>query len=405
MKIALVSYEYPPDTAFGGIATYVQQAALMLCRRGHHVEVFTSSPMRSETAEVDGITVHRIQESSREVFPQRIGAVFHNRHRHVQFDVLEGPEYGADARECVRVVPDIPLVIKLHTPSVLIYRIGEQGIRVTMSARQRFRRSLRPLRRGRDALYDPARDDERRHALCADEIAAPSRAIADKVKALWRLQDQHISCFPIPYIPSDDLLSIPLDTRHNRVSFTGRIEARKGALDLAKAVPLVLAKHPNTRFRFVGKPEPEYLSAVQVALGIHQASVEFTGAVPLDQLPAVLAETDLCVYPSLWESFGIVCLEAMAAGRGVIGSSSGGMAELLDGGKVGRLIPPRSPKRIAAAVIELLDNPKLRMQLGQAARQRVLDVYNQDVVGALQEASYERAIEHRKRAKHRTFID
>src|SRR5258706_8181253 len=119
MKIAFISYEYPPDTAFGGIATYVFQAATMLRKRGHHVEVFAASVNRSGSESEDGILVHRIDEKSRFDFGPRIGEVFARRQSVIGFDVLEGPDYSADAREAVRLVPSIPLLLKLHTPSVL----------------------------------------------------------------------------------------------------------------------------------------------------------------------------------------------------------------------------------------------------------------------------------------------
>ena len=60
MNIAFISYEYPPDTAYGGIATYVHQAAMMLSRRGHHVEVFSGSPHRTGTENEECLLVHRI---------------------------------------------------------------------------------------------------------------------------------------------------------------------------------------------------------------------------------------------------------------------------------------------------------------------------------------------------------
>jgi len=60
MKIALVSYEYPPDTSYGGISTYVYQAAHMLVKAGHLVEVFTASPTRTGSCQESGINVHRI---------------------------------------------------------------------------------------------------------------------------------------------------------------------------------------------------------------------------------------------------------------------------------------------------------------------------------------------------------
>jgi glycosyltransferase involved in cell wall biosynthesis len=127
----------------------------------------------------------------------------------------------------------------------------------------------------------------------------------------------------------------------------------------------------------------------------YRSALEFTGGVPLDRIPTFLAMTDICVFPSIWESFGLVCTEAMSAGRAVVASSAGGMAELLDHGQVGRLVLPHHPDQIATAVLELLDNPALRMKLGQEARERVLSHYNLDCIGALQETSYERAIARR----------
>jgi hypothetical protein len=62
MKIAFISYEYPPDSAHGGIATYMHQAARMMSGRGHHVEVFAGSRHRSGTFCEDGVLVHRLIE-------------------------------------------------------------------------------------------------------------------------------------------------------------------------------------------------------------------------------------------------------------------------------------------------------------------------------------------------------
>ena len=108
MKIAFISYEYPPDTAYGGVATYVYQAARMLYERGHYVEVFAGSPHRYGTKNEEGIIVHRIVIKEREKFSEHIGSVFAQRHAATKFDILEGPEVHADARGAVELVPDIP---------------------------------------------------------------------------------------------------------------------------------------------------------------------------------------------------------------------------------------------------------------------------------------------------------
>lgn len=407
MKIAFISYEYPPDTARGGIATYVQQAAQMLARRGHQVEVFAASPEREGRQTIEGIAVHRVRvddgKQNMEAFVERVGQRFAQRHQTVQFDVLEAPEYQAEARGALRLVPDIPLVIKLHTPSFVINELNWSE----PSWELRVRRVVGALRRGEMPKpfvrfeYDPQTDIERSHILEADEIASPSQAIADRLIQTWGVDPTKVSLVPLPYNPSQDLLAIPIDTHTQVITFIGRLEQRKGILDLAQAIPLVLRECPQAKFRFVGAPWPSPRPALNMRQYIetkwrrYRAALEFTGSVPYSQIPSLLAKTDLCVFPSLWESYGMVCLEAMAAGRGVIASCSGGMAELLNHGEVGRLIPPRHPKKIAEAIVELLQNRELRMKLGKAGRDRVLSEYNSERIGALQEASYQKAIERR----------
>lgn len=420
MRIAFISYEYPPDTADGGIATYIYQASRMLADRGHSIEVFCGSRERTETSLEGEVLVHRLKAvhdkgfSEGTGFSPEIGEVFAQRHAQAPFDVLEGPEWRADAFYAVRHVPDIPLVLKLHTPSYMLLRISRPpfGSRVHLS--QTKNAVLTTLRGGQhfgqveDAL-------ERLHSKDADEIAAPSRAIAAELVRAWQIDPALVSHVPLPYTPGPDLLTIPADTDTGVVTFLGRLEMRKGVIDLAEAIPLVLRRHPSAKFRFVGRARAsprydmdmrEYLErklSSCLASEHLRSSVEFRDPVPLTAVPQILSETDICVFPSVWESYGFVCLEAMAAARGVIGSSAGGMAELLSGGGVGLLVPPHRPTKIADAICALLSDPARRKTLGQMARERTLSEYNPDRIGALQEQSYLRAIERRRRLGPRSI--
>ncbi len=375
MNVALISLEYPPETAYGGIATYARQAARMLAGRGHLVEVFAGTNGAEKTHCEDGIVVHRIpmQEG---LFTANVGAAFAHRHSQVAFDVLEGPEFRADALEAVRLVPDIPLVVKLHTPFYLCGALGRQERGLLSQSRT----LLGVARRRAQSVFPniPMRDWEHTHALQADEVVSPSQSLADMMTREWKLDKSRVVAIPYPYTPAPAMLAIPADTLSNRVTFLGRLEVRKGVVDLGRAIPLVLKQCPQAQFRFVGEaqasPDPtlnmeQYL---QRELSGHLASCEFVGKVALDSIPQMLQETDICAFPSLWENFPLVCLEAMSAGRGVVGSRAGGMAEMLDGGNVGRLATPRRPEELAAAIVELLQNPSMRTELGQKARQRVL---------------------------------
>lgn len=410
MKIAFISYEYPPDTAFGGIATYIYQITRVLQQRGHHVEVFAGSCQRSGSELDQGILVHRICETDLFTFADRIAPIFTDRHHLVEFDVVEGTEIGASASGAIQMVPDIPLVVKLHTPRFLIDEINQ--IEPTLSLK--LRRFVGALRRGQKPTpfsqwhYEADNDPECWHTQQADEITTPSQQLGIRLIEQWHLPADRVVHLPNPYTPAPELLSIPVDTSTQRVTFIGRLEIRKGILELAQAIPQILRQMPQTKFRFVGtslpSPQPgltmqEYLER---QLDSCRESLEFTGAIALDRIPEVLATTDICVFPSRWENFPNVCLEAMAAARGIVGSSAGGMVDLLDSGTAGLLVPPCHPDAIARAVITLLQNPDQRMQLGQTARERVLTAYNQEQIGQWQEASYRRAIQRRTAIGTRT---
>ena len=417
LHIAFISYEYPPDTAAGGIATYVKQAAQMLAGRGHAVEVFAAGKGRGgDEEEENGVLVHRLQDPTgagdgTHDFSERIAPLFALRHRDAPFDVLEGPEYRAEARDAVRLAPEIPLVVKLHTPSFLLRSMNTAlygPVRRTLSAAKSLLRRERPF-----YDYNPAEDPERAHCLLdADEVAAPSRAIGERVAKEWGLDPEILSFYPLAYTPPPALLQVPLETSTNTVTYYGRLEMRKGVVDLAAAIPLILAACPSARFRFVGrsltspKMGQDMRAFLTQALARQSSAVEFRDPVSPDSIPALLAETDICVFPSLWESFGYTCLEAMAAGRGVVATDPSGMAEMLreGGAEFGLLVPPQSPERIAAATIALLQNPARRIAFGKSARQRVLEQYSVSRVGALQEESYRRAINRRAAAGPRRQI-
>lgn len=418
MNIAFISYEYPPDAAYGGISTYVNQAARMLCARGHRVEVFTSSPFRAGSLNEDGILVHRILESDHSKFPAAIEATFVERHARVRFDVLEGPEYGADAMNAVKRVPNIPLVVKLHTPSFLLTAATYDGLRRSDPLRWRLLRgrireyALRCKAGSRPKwryTHKYASDAEREHTLDADEIASPSQALADIVTDAWQLDSTKVSCVPYPFVPDDALLGIPPGGNHGKVTFLGRLEVRKGVLDLARAIPMVLRQNPAILFQLIGPDDESPRQGVAMReylrkkLQRHASSVALLPPVPNDQLAELFSTTDVVVIPSVWENFANVCLESMAAARAIIASHSGGMAEMLGYGEVGRMVPPRRPDKLAQAIIELLAAPDLRRNFGEGARRRLLSEFNIDRICAIQEQSYQRAIERRKSAGTRAL--
>lgn len=397
MRLALVSYEFAGTAAGGGIGTYVRGAAAMMAARGHEVEVFTSAPADPLTLP-GGVVVHAAPVE-RQLFPGAVAAVFAQRHGARPFDVVEGPEYGAEAAEVARAFPDLPLVVKLHTPTFLIDEIRHGYL----SPWRKARFMLGGLRRGRVPKpywhYDPAGDPECAYTRGASEVTAPSRAILELLRSRWTLDPKRLAHIPNVFDPSADLLALPVSTATDRVTYLGRLEARKGVIELAEAMKLVLARVPATKFRLVGRSLPHPSTGEDLAthmrrlLGPFAEAVEFIDGLPHSEIPRLLGETDICVFPSIWENLPYVCLEAMAAGRGVIASGGSGMAELIDDSVTGKLVQPRDARGLADAILAMIADPAGRISMGEKARARASLGYTSEVIGPLQEASYLRAIE------------
>ena len=397
MRIGFVSFEYAGTGAGGGIGTYVRQAAKMMALRGHDVEVFCGSDTESALFEVCGARVNQIA-CSRHTFAEEVRATFTQRHRSSPFDLIEGAEFGADAIHIHGDHPEVALVVRLHTSTSLITQINNSFI--PLSAKLRF--IFGALRRAElPKLWWDAEDEfdaEKRHTLSADLITAPSKAIAQKVSSQWGLPRDRVQTYPNVFEPSQDLLEIPIGSDGRTALFLGKLEVRKGVLDLAKAVPIVGEAVSDAKFLLVGRDLPYPGSQQSVGEIMHKHYGRYVGhtehldAVAHAMIPNLLSRAAVAVFPSIWENFPYVCLEAMAAGRAVIGSSSGGMAEIIEDGETGLLVSPQDPKALADAIVRLMKDPALGIKMGIAAREHVASHYNADRIGPLQEQSYQAAV-------------
>jgi glycogen(starch) synthase len=418
MRIAYLSYEYPPDSDNGGIATYLAQATRMMSARGHEIEVFSSSPSREGRFENNGILEHLIRETNRKDFGIVAGHVFAARHAEKPFDVLEGPEYNADARKAVELVPGIPLVLKMHTPTLMVVNLNAPS-ELTPYLRHlyfSFRTIIGSFVKGRvqrpfyftlPYLQD-ARDwdeVEKAHAREATLIAPPCRDLCRYATTSWHLPEDAIRLAPHPYTPSKDFLSLQPRADGLTVGYVGRLEKRKGIETFVAAIPAILNAVPQARFRLIGAPmfHPEtqvpYDEWIRRKMPQYADRLEIVGKVSPERMAEAYGSLDICVIPSVWENFPNVCLEAMSAARAIVASSAGGMPDMLDQGQAGRLVAPGNPSLLAQEVISLLKSPAERLRLGQNARKRVIEAYNETVIGGLMEEIYCEAIE-RKTGKN-----
>jgi phosphatidyl-myo-inositol alpha-mannosyltransferase len=169
--------------------------------------------------------------------------------------------------------------------------------------------------------------------------------------------------------------------------FVGRMEKRKGLLPLLKAFRIVRKHGTDCRLLVVGSG-PQEREARRYVMTRRLAGVEFLGRVSDAEKVQLFRTADVYVSPATGqESFGIVLLEAMAAGAPIVCSDIHGYKGVVKRGEQALLVPPGEPKPLAEAILRLLADPALRERMGEAGRERVVQ-YGWDRVAARVEAYY-----------------
>jgi glycogen(starch) synthase len=407
MKIALLSFEYPPETGFGGIGTYTWYHARALARLGHEVHVIaglsrgtrtedheTTPPLRKEA---DGVFVHRFRAEGPVMrcfqsfgrcgchwTQQRLengwsmdAALTQLLARH-KFDIAEMPECGAEGwRLNARL--QIPTVVRFHSPSRLImpfYDVPKADIAMCSALEDRAIRHASALTSCSQFLAHEA------HSKLG--VAGPIQVIPNG------LDPELFDNAPIGDVAAK--YGLPRD--RVTILFTGRMERRKGSHLFAAIASSVLRTH-NAAFVFAGEDLFGYMKQLlaQVPGSEMRGSVHYVGKLPLDELRSLIRVADIMMLPSLWENCPYSCLEAMAAGRAIVASDQGGLPELIRHGHNGMLATTDQPESFATHLKTLIDAESLRRQLGNCARRTVEDRYTDSYVAQLSVDAYAGCIE------------
>jgi glycosyltransferase involved in cell wall biosynthesis len=164
---------------------------------------------------------------------------------------------------------------------------------------------------------------------------------------------------------------LPLPQDAITVGFIGRLDERKGVLDLLQAWPRVAQANGRAQLVIVGRGELE--DEVQ-RRATRLERVTFVGY--RDDVAALLKRCDIIAVPSRWEGFGLVAAEALAAGKPVVAAEASSLPEIVRHEQEGLLVPPHQPQALADALIRLIQDPELRVQLGRAGERRAQDAFS-----------------------------
>jgi starch synthase (maltosyl-transferring) len=168
-----------------------------------------------------------------------------------------------------------------------------------------------------------------------------------------------------------DRKTLGFDPADRIALFVGRLDPQKGLPYLLEAVEQVAAKRPRWKLAMTGREgtESEWFRERVAESPILSQHVKWFGF--RDDIPALLKTAEVLLLPSLWEGMPNVVLEAMAAGRAVIGTDVEGTHELVLPGKTGWLVPPENSEALAEAMADAFDHPDRTERFGKAGRERV----------------------------------
>jgi phosphatidylinositol alpha-1,6-mannosyltransferase len=218
---------------------------------------------------------------------------------------------------------------------------------------------------------------ERANCARADRVVVPSRYSAEIAGALYDVPAPRLAVVPEPIDLAEWRRLLAEFGRapaaRPTVLCVARLYPRKRVEDLLEAARILHDRIPDVQVRIVGHgPEWARLQRVHDRLGLGD-SVVFLGEVPRVTLAVEYGGAHCFCLPSVQEGFGLVFLEAMAAGLPVVACRAAAVPEVVADGRTGLLVPPRRPDELAQALQRVLGDEGLRKTLSEEARRRVED--------------------------------
>jgi glycosyltransferase involved in cell wall biosynthesis len=370
MRVVMLSWEYPPVTV-GGIAPHVYELSSFLASQGEEVCLITRGrPGVPEYEQVNGVEVFRVN-------PYNISSP--------DFITWVGQLNVAMLEKAVAVMNDLGGCQLLHAHDWLVAyaaRALKHAYRLPLLA------TIHATEFGRNyGLHN----DIQRHIsdlewwLCYESwrVICCSHYMKNEVRYVFQLPEDKIRVIVNGVDPrrfhfrkqgaSRDFYAAPDE---QIVFYVGRLVREKGVQVLLDAVPKILAQCPKTKFVIAGKgPYETELRHQAERLGI-AGRIYFTGYVDDEERNSLYGWADVAVFPSLYEPFGIVALEAMAAQVPVVVSDTGGLGEIIEHGVDGLKSYPGNSDSLADMIIWLLRDPALRERLRANAYRKILKRYN-----------------------------
>ena len=395
MRIGFFVWEYPPALV-GGLGTYAEYITREFVAMGNDVTVFTLNPGNLKTREiVKGVEVHRplIADASN-VFPMFVTDDLKKWGTNIRlfndifiYNVLSATKFINSMLKKEGCVYDVVcvhdwlssiagIIIKNETKVPVVFHVhstewgrsGGQGSEVVSylewAMAQRADRII--------TVSHAMQEDLVRHGWPKAKISVVWNGVDPERYNPKKCKPEEVEAIRSRYgIKPDEKM----------VLFLGRLTWVKGVINLVQAMPMVLAEHPNTKLVILGKGEQQNdIVEAAVRLGISDKLICRFDFVPEKERILHYAAADVCVFPSTYEPFGIVSLEAMAMEKPIVVGAQGvvGFREQVvsfGSDQNGVHVNGGNPADIAWGIKEVLCDPERAKKWGENGRKRVLQYF------------------------------
>jgi glycogen(starch) synthase len=407
VRVLMLSWEYPPNLT-GGLGTHVAELSAALARAGVEVHVITPQPpgllsVQNGSTEADsserevaeeGVTVYRVPlvGANENIYDQarKTNQVMEAHGRDLlnsdqPFDLIHAHDWlVVSAAQALKHEFHVPLIATIHAT--------ERGRARGGTLHTDLQRNIHGAEWW--LVYEAWR------------VIACSYHMASEVEAFFHAPVEKIDVIPNGVNPYRNGQWAQTDLEDCKARFgasgrqvvfsVGRLVHEKGFHLLVEAVPRILSEFPNTHFVMAGRgPEAPYLAQRAKSLGVTD-HVSFPGFISDRERDCLYHVAACAVFPSLYEPFGIVALEAMSAGCPVVVTEVGGLGEVVRHGKTGVTIYPDDVQSVAWGVLHTLRNPALAVARAEVAQEVVHLEFNWDTIAAQTIAVYQRVVDERK---------
>ena len=370
MHIVYVCREYPPTLRGGGIATYIRLIAQGLVERNNKVTVICASDDTRISSDYSDRGVRVIRLSGGDfILPSVESPSLLKRFRFIyrfdsyrkkireailklhDIDIIEVADFGAESYFLKDI--NAPVVVRLHTPSLFD--------RTTLGIKKY---------QGKDKLFQFIGEREKYILKHADFLSSCSESLKE-----WTIQNLGVDSNKIEVIYNPIELpthkvELKSSTTKATIVFVGTISDVKGCGDLFEAGKLLAKKNVDFDMFLYGK-----MGEFAENLKMNEQSYPWfhvTGKIEREKLFSIYCNASVVCFPSWWDNMPMVCLEAMGVGAVVLGSSSGGMSEIIQDSINGYLIEPHNVNLLAEKLQFLINlDSKTKKQISDNAKKRI----------------------------------